>query len=85
VADYGRQKKKYEKEGTEIMADARRADEAAESDEHRALRYDFGEGLLEIALVVTSLYFISHKNMFPVIGVVAGIAGVALAASGLLV
>jgi hypothetical protein len=85
LADYGRQKKKYEKEGSEIMEDARRADEASESAEHRALRYDYGEGLLEIALVVTSLYFISHKNMFPVIGVVAGIAGLAIAASGLLV
>jgi hypothetical protein len=85
LADYGRQKKKYEKEGAEIMEDARRADEMAEADEHRALRYDFGEGLLEIALVVTSLYFISHKNMFPVMGVVAGIARMAIAATGLLV
>jgi hypothetical protein len=41
--------------------------------------------LLEIALVVTSLYFISHKKMFPVIGVMAGIAGVALALAGMLV
>jgi hypothetical protein len=85
LADYGKQKKKYEKEGKEIMEDARRADEAAESAEHRALRYDFGEGLLEIALVLTSLYFISHKNMFPVIGVTAGIIGAVIAASGLLV
>ena len=43
-----------------------------------------GEGLLEIALVLSSLYFISRKKMFPVIGVVAGIAGVAIAVTGLL-
>jgi hypothetical protein len=85
LADYGRQKKKYDKEGKEIMDDARRADEAAEADEHRALRFDVGEGLLEIALVLTSLYFISHKNMFPLIGVIAGVAGAAIAVSGLLV
>ena len=85
LADYGKQKKKYEKEGKEIMEEARGADEAADSAEHRALRFDFGEGLLEIAVVITSLYFISHKNMFPVMGVIAGIAGVAIAASGLLV
>jgi hypothetical protein len=64
------------------MDEARHADEAAEAAEHRALRFDFGEGLLEIALVVTSLYFISHKKMFPVIGVIAGIAGVVLAVVG---
>ena len=85
LADYKRQKAKYEKEGKEIMEEARRADEAAEASEKRALRFDFGEGLLEIALVVTSLYFISHKNMFPVIGVTAGIAGAVLALLGVFV
>jgi len=85
LADYKRQKAKYEKEGKEIMDEARRADEAAETAERRGLRFDFGEGLLEIALVVTSLYFISHKNMFPVIGVIAGIAGAGLAIAGLFV
>ena len=85
LADYKRQKAKYEKEGKEIMGEARRADEAAETSENRALRFDFGEGLLEIALVLTSLYFISHKKMFPVIGVIAGIAGGALALVGLFV
>jgi hypothetical protein len=82
LADYKRQKAKYEKEGKEIMEEARRADEAAETSENRALRFDFGEGLLEIALVVTSLYFISHKKMFPVIGVIAGITGAVLAVMG---
>jgi hypothetical protein len=85
LADYKRQKVKYEKEGKEIMEEARRADEAAETSERRALRFDFGEGLLEIALVVTSLYFISHKKMFPLIGIIAGIAGAALALAGLFI
>jgi hypothetical protein len=48
------------------------------------LRFDFGEGLLEIALVLSSLYFISRKMLFPVIGIVAGIAGAVMAASALL-
>jgi hypothetical protein len=85
LADYARQKKKYAKEGAGIMAEARQADEAAEADEHRGLRFDFGEGLLEIALVVTSLYFISHKRMFPAIGMIAGIAGAVVAITGLMV
>ena len=67
------------------MEEARRADEAAEAPEHRAMRFDFGEGLLEIALVVTSFYFISHKKMFAMIGVVAGTAGGVLALIGVFV
>jgi len=85
LADYARQKKKYEKEDNEIMAEARHADENAEANERRALRFDFGEGLLEIALVVTSLYFISHKSLFPVVGLIAGIAGAVVAITGLMI
>ena len=82
-ADYSVQKKKYEGQSKEIQEKAQSADDAAEADEHRALRYDVGEGLLEIGLVLSSLYFISKKKMFPVMGVIAGVAGVIMAASGL--
>ena len=82
--DYEKQKIKYEAQGREIQESAKKSDEAAEADEHRALRYDIGEGLLEIGLVLSSLYFISKKKMFPVMGVIAGVAGALIAASGLL-
>jgi hypothetical protein len=85
LADYAKQKKKYDGEGKDIMREARDADEAADVAEYRALRFDLGEGLLEIAMVVTSLYFISHKGMFPVIGLIAGIAGTAIAITGVMV
>jgi hypothetical protein len=84
VDDYEKQKKKYDEQGKEIQEQAREAQEKAEGAERRALRYDFGEGLLEIGLVLSSLYFISRKRMFPVIGIVAGLTGVMLAATGLL-
>ncbi len=85
LADYRSQKKKYETQAAQIQDEAQKAERDADTDEQRALRYDFGEGLLEIALVVSSLYFISRKGMFPVMGVIAGIAGVVLALTGLLV
>jgi len=85
LVDYAAQKKKYDEQGKEIQEEARQAGEAAETDEHRALRYDLGEGLLEIALVLSSLYFISRKKMFPALGLIAGIAGAAIAISGLMV
>ncbi|MCU1237801.1 MAG: hypothetical protein JWP63_5768 [Candidatus Solibacter sp.] len=84
LADYAAQKVKYEAQSKQIQEEAKADDEAAEADEHRALRYDFGEGLLEIGLVLSSLYFISRKKLFPVIGAIAGIAGLAIAITGLM-
>ena len=52
--------------------------------EHKALYYDIGEGLLEIALVLSSLYFIARKMLFPVIGIIAGLGGLGVAAFGFL-
>ena len=43
-----------------------------------------GEGLLEIALVLSSLYFIARKMLFPVVGLIAGLAGLGVAAVGFL-
>jgi len=69
---------------TSATPEAQKATESAEADEHRALRFDLGEGLLEIALVLSSLYFISRKTMFPVMGIIAGIIGAAIAVTGLM-
>lgn len=82
-ADYAVQKKKYSEQGAKIQQSAEHAASLAEAAEHRALRYDIGEGLLEIALVLTSLYFISRKTMFPIMGIAAGIAGLIAALAGL--
>jgi hypothetical protein len=84
-ADYAKQKDKYDKQAKQIQDEATGADEASEADEHRALRFDIGEGLLEIGLVLSSLYFISRKKMFPVMGVMAGVTGTVIAITGLLV
>ena len=85
LADFTAQKADYDRRGKAVQTEAEKADAAAEADERRALRYDIGEGLLEIALVLSSLYFISRKRMFPVIGVAAGALGMAVAVTGLLV
>jgi len=81
---YAAQKTKYAHDSDVAQEDAKKQDESAEQVETRALRYDFGEGLLEIGLVLTSLYFISRSKLFPVIGGIGAAAGVALALSGYL-
>lgn len=83
-ADYEAEKQKYEEQGKQIQEEAQKAEAAAEADERRALRYDLGEGLLEIGLVLSSLYFISHRKMFPVMGIIAGLVGGAIALTGVL-
>ncbi len=79
-----REQSRYEKEAKETMAQAREKEAESNRVESRALRYDVGEGLLEIALVLSSLYFISRKMLFPALGVIAGIGGVVLSVAGLM-
>jgi hypothetical protein len=81
---YEKEKKRYTKESDAAQDDARKTDEKASHVEDRALRYDFGEGLLEIGLVLTSLYFIARSKLFPVIGVVSALIGIGMAVSGYL-
>jgi hypothetical protein len=68
-----------------IEADAKAKESATEREEHRALRLDMGEGFLELGLVLSSLYFLSRRRFFPLIGGVAASVGAALGIAGLLV
>jgi hypothetical protein len=79
LANYASQKKKYEQQGKEIQDEAQASEASSEAAEKQALRFDIGEGLLEIGLVLSSLYFISKKKMFPVMGLAAGLTGAAIA------
>ena len=82
IEDFRRDQARYEEDSKKVMEEAQRKEGEATWIEQRALRYDIGEGLLEIALVLSSLYFISRKMLFPVIGIVAGIAGAVVAILG---
>jgi hypothetical protein len=75
---------RYNKESDEIEKDAQGMEKVMEVQEDRALRYDVGEGLIEIGLVLSSLYFISKKAYFPIIGVISGGLGIVIALTGLL-
>lgn len=81
---YAAEKRKYEHDSDVAQEAAKDQDKEAAQVEARALRYDFGEGLLEIGLVLTSLYFISRSKLFPAIGGTAAILGLGIAISGYL-
>lgn len=84
LEQFREEKQKYIAQARELQEKAEGKARESEAAERRALHYDLGEGLLEIALVLSSLYFIARKMLFPVIGIIAGVAGVAVALTGLL-
>ncbi len=84
LARYKTEKARYAKDSDTSQEEARTTDREASHAEDRALRFDFGEGLLEIGLVLTSLYFISRSRLFPVVGVISAILGIFIASLGFL-
>ncbi len=85
LARYEKEKQRYTRESDQAQEDARRTDEKAAHVEKQALQFDFGEGLLEIGLVLTSLYFIARSRLFPTLGVISAVVGVAMTVWGYLV
>jgi hypothetical protein len=75
---------KYAADAEKIREDANHNDAETKREERRALRFDIGEGLLELGLVLCSLYFLARTSFFPIFGIVSGVAGTALAIWGLL-
>ena len=83
--------KKLEESRAKYKADAEAKQKDAEGREHEteraemlALRFDLGEGLLELGLVMSSLYFLGRQKGFPLAGGLAAAIGIAIAASALL-
>ena len=73
---------KYADDSKEIMKEAQAKDVEQKVEERRALRFDIGEGLLELGLVLCSLYFLARKGFFPVLGVVSSLAGTGMGILG---
>ena len=75
---------KYVADAEKIQEDAKAKDDESDHEEARALRFDIGEGLLELGLVLCSLFFLARKSFFPVFGVLSAIAGAAVGIWGYL-
>ena len=78
-------RERYSQDAEDTQRDAHEREALSEREEHRALRLDLGEGLLELGLVMSSLYFLSRQRLFPIAGVMAALIGAAVAASNWLV
>jgi sulfur relay (sulfurtransferase) DsrF/TusC family protein len=65
--------------------DARTLNEEVDKDERKADRYDMGEALLQIAIVLSSITLLTRHKRYLVFGVALGVVGTAITASVLLI
>ncbi len=84
VDKYARQSARYSEETKEIEQEARAKHDETAREERRAVSLDIGEGFLELGLVLSSLYFLSKRRFFPVIGITAAAIGTVLGVIGFL-
>jgi hypothetical protein len=72
---------KYREQQTEIQGEARSLEAEVQRSSRRADRFDLGEVLLEIALVVTSITLLTDKRAYWYFGFVLAAVGIVCAAS----
>lgn len=79
---YEGETKRYSADQKEIEAETRKLEKETAHTNKLADFYDFGEVLVEISLVVTSITLLSGKRYFWFGGVIIGLAGLAVVALG---
>jgi len=84
AAHYAQERDRYAADADKTQQDAKAREAESQHEENRGLRLDLGEGLLELGLVLTSLYFLARKRLFPVIGILAALTGAVVAATNFL-
>jgi hypothetical protein len=73
---------RYASQAEDIQKDASQKDAQSLHAEDRAARFDLGEGFLELGLVMSSLYFLAHRRLFVVLGVIGALVGTVIGTAG---
>ena len=81
---YVQEAQRYEKDKDQISEQARELEKEREVAGKRADRFDAGEVVLEIALIICSLTLLTKKKGFWLSGIALGVVGLAITASGFL-
>jgi hypothetical protein len=81
---FAQDSERYAKDAEGIQALARERDAESKHAENRAVRFDLGEGFLELGLVMSSLYFLSRKRFFVALGAIAAVGGTVIGVIGFL-
>jgi len=77
------QSAEYDRRRAELRAEAEKLEEDVRHEERRADRFDFGEALLEVALVISSITLLTRRFAFWYAGSAIGIIGIVIAAIGI--
>jgi hypothetical protein len=75
---------RYTKEQAEIEEQAKELEAESARAGNKSDRFDLGEVFLEIALVISSLALLSRKRFYWFLGIISGVAGLGIAATGML-
>jgi hypothetical protein len=79
---FRQQAQQYDKRRQDLRVQAEQLESEVGQQERRANRFDFGEALLEVALVITSITLLTRRRWFWYFGGFIGIGGVVVALTG---
>ena len=85
LADYSKQAEKYKKDLEEIKGETENNEKTEGTAHHKASVFDLAEGLLEIGMILSSLYFLTKKKFFSVLGFLLGLGGIVIGIMGLFI
>jgi hypothetical protein len=81
---YQEEVSRYSKEKGQLEVEAKQLEKRKQGERAKADRYDLGEVFVEISLVITSITLLSNRKIFWHVGMVLGVVGTFLIATGLL-
>jgi Domain of unknown function (DUF4337) len=81
---YQQEAERYDKEKDETAEEAKKLEAERDVAGRRENRYDAGEVILEIALIICSLTLLTKKRMFWISGIALGLVGFVVTISGFL-
>jgi uncharacterized protein DUF4337 len=82
---YSTEAARYKDDQKEIEDKARDMEAEVATERNRADRYDLAEVFLEVGLVITSITLLSGRRFFWMLGILLGVIGIVLAATGFFV
>jgi len=85
LTEYRAHLDKWKTDLDELMKTAHEYEHEVDHAEHQAARFDLGEALLQIAVVLSSITLFTRKNLYFFTGLALGVIGLLTAASAFLV
>ena len=82
---YSNEASRYKDDQQEIQDKANELEAEVATERKRADRYDLAEVFLEVGLVITSITLLSGRRLFWMFGILMGLIGIVLAATGFFV